>query len=120
MPSQTSKHFIIKANYSLIVYKPVAEYTFIMASIQQVVIMHFNEQVRQSVHLQVKVKSYGQHTYIPKAMKSYSTAFFANESVLSQVLCCIHNISMYLDECLTKRLAFGKKWSHKKNSPPKL
>ena len=46
---------------------------------------------------QIIVKSYGQHTYLEEAMKSSQHEFNANASLLSQVLCAKHYISMYLD-----------------------
>ena len=45
---------------------------------------------------QVIVKSYGQHTYLEEAMKTSQPEFYANASLLSQVLCRKHYISMYL------------------------
>ena len=47
---------------------------------------------------QVIVKSCGQHTYLGEAMKSFHPEFYANESLLYQVLCPKHYISMYLGE----------------------
>ena len=47
---------------------------------------------------QVIVKSYGQHTYLEEAMKSFQPEFYANASLSSQVLCTKHYISMFLGE----------------------
>ena len=47
---------------------------------------------------QVVVKRYGQHTYLEETMKSFQPEFYANASLLSQVLCPKHYISMYLGE----------------------
>ena len=52
--------------------------------------------------LQVIVKSYGQHTYLEKKMKSSKPQFYANLSLSSQVLCRKHYISMYLGEYMAK------------------
>ena len=51
---------------------------------------------------QVIVKSYGQHTYLEKAMKSSQPEFYANASLSSQVLFPKHYIFMYLGEYLAK------------------
>ena len=53
-------------------------------------------------HLQVTVKSHGQHTFLYETMKSSKPKFYANEPFSSQVLCCKYYISMYLDEYLAK------------------
>ena len=47
---------------------------------------------------QVIVKSYGQHTYLEEVKKSTQPEFYANATLLSQVLCPKHYISMYLSE----------------------
>ena len=39
---------------------------------------------------QVIDKSYGQHTYLEEAMKSFQPEFYANASLSSQVLCPKH------------------------------
>ena len=46
-------------------------------------------------HLQVIAKSCEQHTYLLKTMKYFRPEFCANTTLLSQVLCCKHFISMY-------------------------
>ena len=46
--------------------------------------------------LQVIVKSNWQHTSLNETMKSSQPEFYANASLLSQVLCRKHNIYMYL------------------------
>ena len=50
-------------------------------------------------HLQVKVKSYGQHSYLPKTLKYSRPQLYANATLASQVLCCKHYI--FIDEYLT-------------------
>ena len=47
---------------------------------------------------QVIVKSYGQHTYLEEVIKSSQPEFYANATLLSQVLCPKHYISMYFGE----------------------
>ena len=42
---------------------------------------------------QVIVKSYGQHTYLKEAVKSSKPEFYANATLLSQILCPKHYIS---------------------------
>ena len=68
-------------------------------------------------HLQVSVKSYGQHMYLLKTLKYSRPKFYANATLLSPVLCCKHYISMFLDEYLTK-LWFPAKNSHKNTPTP--
>ena len=60
------------------------------------------------VIVQVIVKSHGQHTYLQETMKSSKPEFYASTSLSSQVICCKHYISMYLDEYLAK-LSFCEK-----------
>ena len=48
------------------------------------------------------------HTYLQETMKSSKSEFYANTSLSSQVICCKHYISMYLDEYLVK-LSFCEK-----------
>ena len=54
------------------------------------------------LQLQVIVKSYRQHTYLPKTLKHYRPEHHAKTTLSSQDLCCKHCISMYLDEYLIK------------------
>ena len=67
-------------------------------------IIHLSKHVKLAELLQVVVieqvivKSYGQHTYLEEAMKSSQPEFYANASLLSQILCPKHYISMYLGE----------------------
>ena len=67
--------------------------------------IHLSEQIELSALkiLQVIVKRYGQHTYLEEKMKSSQPHFYANLSLSPQVLCCKHNIYMYLGEYSTKR-----------------
>ena len=62
--------------------------------------IHLSEHVKLAEHdkQQVNVKSCGQHTYLEEAMKYFYPEFYAKESLLSQVLCPKHYISMYLGE----------------------
>ena len=48
------------------------------------------------------VKSYGHHTYLEDAMKSFQPEFYAKASLSLQVLCPKHDISMYLGEYSAK------------------
>ena len=47
-------------------------------------------------------------TNLPKTMTYSRPELYANATLSSQVLCCKHYISMYLDEYLKKTLAFCK------------
>ena len=49
---------------------------------------------------------------------SFRREFNAYASLSSQVLCCKHCISMYLDECRRKLRLFAKKIGHKLYSKP--
>ena len=66
--------------------------------------IHFSEHVKlvELETLQVIVRSYGQNAYLEETMKSSETKFYANASLSSTVLCCKHNIFMYLGEYLAK------------------
>ena len=46
--------------------------------------------------LQVIVGIYGQNVYLEETMKSSQPEFYANASLSSTVLCCKHNIFMYM------------------------
>ena len=48
-------------------------------------------------------------TYLPKTMTYSRPELYANATLSSQVLCCKHYISMYLDEYLKKNLGFLQK-----------
>ena len=52
--------------------------------------------------LQVIAKSHCQHSSLYETMKSSQQEFYANTSLLFQVLCRKHNIYMYSDEYSTK------------------
>ena len=66
--------------------------------------IHISEQIELSALkiLKAIVKSYGQHTYLEEKMKSSQPPFYANLSLLSQVLCPKHYISVHLGEYLAK------------------
>ena len=68
--------------------------------------IHFNEDVKlvELETWQVIVGSYKQndYAYLEETMKSSHSEFYANASLSSTVLCCKHNISMYLGEFLAK------------------
>ena len=61
--------------------------------------IHLSEHVKlaELETQQVIVKSYGQHTYLEEAMKSFQPEFYASASLSSQVLCPKHYIFVYLD-----------------------
>ena len=63
-------------------------------------IIHLSAQVKLAdlEILQVIVKSNLQHTSLDESMESSQPEFYANASLLSQVLCRKHNIYMYLGE----------------------
>ena len=71
-------------------------------------------------HLQVLVKSYGQHTYLSKTMKYSRPEFYANATLLYPVLSFKHHILMYLDEYLIKLAFLRGKIGHKNTPPPKV
>ena len=66
--------------------------------------VHLSEQVHLAdlETLQVIVKSIWQHTSLDETIKLSQPEFYANTSLSSQVLCCKHNIYMYLGEYSTK------------------
>ena len=54
-----------------------------------------------------------ENTYLPKTFKYSTTEFYAKATLSSQVLCCKHYISMYLDEYLAELWLSAKTiWSH--------
>ena len=87
--------------------------------IQYAVMIHLSEHVKLAeLDTQpVIVKSCGQHTYLEEAMKSFYPEFYANESLLSQVLCPKRYISMYLGEYPAKLWFSVNKNLVTKNTP---
>ena len=54
-------------------------------------------------------QSYGQYIFVQKTMKYSRPELYANATLLSQIECCKHYISIYLDEKTDKTLTFCKK-----------
>ena len=109
-----------------LVYKHIAKYTLTMACVQYVHMIHLNEHVRLIELETVLVcniftgnsqKRWTAYLFI-KNMKSSRHAFYANAPLLSQVLCCKHYFSMYLDKYLKEILLFFKrKYDHENPHP---
>ena len=89
-------------------------------SIQYADMIRLNAQVKLET-LQVIAKSHWQHSSLYETMKSSQSEFYANTSLLFQVLCRKHNIYMYSGEYSKKNFDFlwNKIWSQNIPPPPK-
>ena len=66
--------------------------------------IHFSEYVKlvELETLPVIVRSYGQNAFLEEMMKSSQPEFYANASLISTVVCCKHDIFMYLGKYLAR------------------